>query len=89
MAKSILQFERQCYVCRKRYNVVTAVGLEEHHIFPGNPGRKLSEQYGLKVWLCRQHHNMPPNGVHFDPELMEWLQQEGQRAFEGRHGPVR
>ena len=34
MAKSILQIDKECYLCRKRYNLRTTRGLEEHHIEP-------------------------------------------------------
>lgn len=43
--KSILQTERECYLSGR------TDWLEEHHIFYGQGRRKLSEQYGLKVWL--------------------------------------
>ena len=33
MAKSILQNERYCYLCKVWYNLRTVRGLEEHHIF--------------------------------------------------------
>ena len=82
MAKSILQSDKECYLCRRFYNLRTTRGLEEHHILFGRGRRELSERYGLKVWLCHNHHNEPPLGVHFDPALMLRLQQEGQRAFE-------
>ena len=54
MAKSILQSDKECYLCRKRYNLRTTRGLEEHHILFGRGRRELSEQYGLKVWLCHR-----------------------------------
>lgn len=85
MSKSILQASKECWACRNLYNVHNPWRLEEHHIYPGVPRRALSERYGLKVYLCREHHNVPPCGVHFDPDLMLRLQQEGQRAFERTH----
>ena len=60
MAKSILQSDKECYLCRKRYNLRTTRGLEEHHILFGRGRRELSERYGLKVWLCHDHHNLTP-----------------------------
>ena len=61
-------------------------GLEEHHVF-GGPRRVLSERYGLKVYLCRQHHNMPAEiAAHFDPDVRDWLHRRGQRAFEMHYG---
>lgn len=67
MAKSILQKDKECYLCRRFYNLRTTRGLEEHHILFGRGRRELSERYGLKVWLCHNHHNEPHMGVHFDP----------------------
>lgn len=62
MAKSIIQTEKECFMCGRHY------WLEEHHILAGNPNRKLSEKYGLKVWLCHNCHNEPPYGVHHNQE---------------------
>lgn len=42
--KSIMQTEKQCYITGR------TSGLQEHHVFEGK-NRKLSEKYGLKVWL--------------------------------------
>ena len=83
--KSIVPDAKECWACRNLYNVSNVRRLEEHHIYPGVPRRALSEHYGLKVYLCREHHNVSPCGVHFDPALMLRLQQEGQRAFERDH----
>ena len=42
MAKSIIQAEKECYICRRWYAVKTTRGLEEHHIlifhFSGGKG---------------------------------------------------
>ena len=72
--KSIIQNEKSCYICGSPY-------VEEHHIFGGNPNRKLSEKYGLKVWLCHEHHT-GNTGVHFNADLMNEFHTLGQRAFE-------
>ena len=48
---SIIQNEKQCYICGTQLN------LECHHVFSGTANRRLSEKYGLKVWLCLKHHN--------------------------------
>ena len=85
MAKSILQKDKECYLCRRFYNLCTVRGLEEQHILYGHGRRALSEQYGLKVWLC--HHNEPPLGVHFDPGARRVLEQAAQFAFDELHGP--
>ena len=77
--KSIIQDKRECLVCGS-WNV------EEHHIFFGHAKRKLSEDYGLKVWLCPSHHR-GTNGVHGKNghKLDSELKQLGQKAFEWEH----
>lgn len=75
MAKSILQTEKECFVCK------TTSNLQEHHVFYGTANRKQSEKYGMKVWLCQPHHT-GTKGVHFDKELDEKLKQFAQEQFE-------
>ena len=46
---------------------------------------KKSEEYGLTVWLCHNHHNENVKGnpgVHHSRELDLWLKKLGQQAFE-------
>ena len=77
--KSIIQDKKECIVCGS-WNV------EEHHIYFGVAKRKLSEEYGLKVWLCPTHHR-GTNGVHGKNghKLDTELKQLGQKAFEWNH----
>ena len=58
-------------------------GLEEHHIF-GGPNRKLSEKYGLKVYLCPEHHQFGEDAVHKNPNTGYdyLLKQIGQDTFD-------
>lgn len=82
--KSIMQEQKKCYICGRRNS------LDEHHVFGGNPNRKLSEKYGLKVWLCNDFtptrcHKEVHEGEH-TKQLMESLHMEGQKAFEETHG---
>lgn len=84
--KSILQKDKECYICRRMYNLRTARGLEEHHILFGRGRRELSERYGLKVWLCHNHHNEPPLGVHYNPETRRELEKAARAAFDAQHG---
>lgn len=60
--------------------------IEEHHIFFGNPRRKISEKYGLKVWLCTKHHR-GTNGVHGKNghELDLKLKEIAQKKYEKKH----
>lgn len=73
--KSIMQTEKECYICS------TTTWLEEHHVFEGTANRKLSEKYGLKIYLCHKHHNEPPDGIHFDKWLRDRIKVEAQRKF--------
>ena len=78
MAESILQTEKECWFCSAK------IGLEEHHIFAGVANRKISEKYGLKVWLCHRHHT-GADGAQYDRDLNLLLKQEAQKAFEVHH----
>ena len=72
MADSILQTEKRCFLCGS-YN-----WLEYHHIF-GAARKKLSEKYGLMVYLCHYCHNEPPDGVHHNKESRLYLQRTAQQ----------
>lgn len=77
-SKSILQNEKRCWFCPCTY------GLERHHIFAGVANRKLSEKYGLWVWLCHEHHT-GTDGAQYNPEMNRQLKQDAQFAFERKH----
>ena len=68
-----------CYICGSR------VWLEEHHVF-GGANRKLSEKYGLKVWLCHGCHNEPPVGVHHNAVINNHLKAETQKKAMEHYG---
>lgn len=61
--------------------------IERHHIFSGNPNRKLSEQYGFVVPL---RHDLHPNGVAANPkyaaDIDKYLKQKAQTYFENHYG---
>lgn len=77
MSKSLLDTQKgKCFRCG-RYTIT-----ECHHIFGGVANRRLSEQDGLWVYLCPDCHNIPPNGVHFNPNTALWLHRIGQEAYE-------
>ena len=61
-----------CYLCML---------LDEHHIF-GGPNRMHSEETGLKVWLCMDHHTMGTLAVHRCPDTMRLMHRIGQQEFE-------
>lgn len=78
--KSIIQkHSKHCFVCQQDGYT------EEHHIFFG-ANRKLSEKYGLKVYLCYEHHR-GANGVHGKNgrQLNLRLKQTAQKNFEESH----
>ena len=88
--KSILQDEKECYVCAhelvyapyshgKDYHT-----LECHHVLYGTSKRAQSEKYGLKLWLCHEHHT-GDSGVHFNKPLDGLLKEMAQRKFEEVH----
>lgn len=79
MARSILQNEKRCWFCS------SMVGLECHHIMSGTANRKLSEKYGLKVWLCNKHHT-GDEGAQYDPAMNRQLKRDAQYAFERKYG---
>ncbi len=87
MSKSILQDKRdgQCYLCMLLNNDEDRrTGLEEHHIF-GGKNRSLSEHYGLKVYLCHEHHQSSTESIQRNKEINQLMHEIGQRAFEERY----
>ncbi|MDD7390045.1 MAG: hypothetical protein PUG60_10450 [Lachnospiraceae bacterium] len=80
--KSIMNTKKGiCYVCGR------SCDSQEHHIFYGTANRSLSEKYGLKVYLCLNHHTATREAVHNGNWKLDIrLKQEAQRAFESRHG---
>ena len=79
MMKSVLQTEKECYVCQN------TLGLHSHHVFEGS-NRSQSEKYGMKVWLCGKHHNLSNEGVHFNKKLDTHLKKMAQEYFEEHIG---
>lgn len=77
--KSIIQKEKECYICG------TTSNLQEHHCLYGTANRKKAEELGLKVWLCREHHT-GDSGAHFDKGMDLFLKRLAQMHFEGRYG---
>lgn len=66
MKFSIVQNKKECYVCKTTY------GLHFHHIHFGTANRKLSDEDGLTVWLCLEHHT-GNTGIHFNKDLDLYL----------------
>ena len=80
---SIIQTDKSyCFLCGSR----TSYGLnalEEHHIFEGNGKRTLSEQYGLKIYLCGSKcHREGAGSAHKNKLVKEMLHRVAQERFE-------
>jgi len=74
MARSIIQDDKNCLICG------TGV-TEEHHVFFGTANRKMSDKYGLIVYLCPEHHR-GQQGVHHNRHFDLMLKKEAQLVFE-------
>lgn len=56
-----------------------AVGeMAHHHLIPGNPGRKLSDQYGLVVPLCPRCHEFVHSGKPTASKVLNQMRRYGQ-----------
>lgn len=81
MAKSILQDEKRCYITGRTGN------LHRHHIYFGNPRRRISEKNGFWVYLSGELHNQSENGVHGKNghQLDLYLKAQCQKEYEKTH----
>lgn len=70
--KSIIQTDKVCYITGDEYN------LHKHHVFNG-ANRKLSEKYGLVIYLRADWHNMEKYSVHMDAKLDRKIKAEVQQ----------
>lgn len=76
---SIMQSTRECYITG------TTDGLHKHHIYFGNPLRKISEAHGFWCYLRYDWHNGSNYGVHADRNLDLRLKMECQAKYEENH----
>lgn len=79
--KSVIQDTKNCFICQ------SVEAVEDHHIFFGSRNRKKSERYGLKVWLCHNHHRGKIS-PHFNIEVDIHLKRIAQKEFEQTHTRV-
>ena len=81
MAKSIMQAmdPKQCYLCGRK------TCIEVHHVIGGVANRKLSDKYGLWVYLCASCHR-GTDGAQYAKELNLDLKRKAQYAFEEIYG---
>lgn len=79
MKKSILQDEKECYICH------TTANLHLHHVYFGIGNRKLSDQDGCVVYLCMNHHT-GAQGVHTHRKLDLELKRTMQTCWMNLYG---
>ena len=73
--KSILQNKKRCFITGRTDN------LEKHHIYFGNPNRKISDCNGFWVYLTAEWHR-GPKGPHQRKEISLMLKEACQTAYE-------
>lgn len=71
-----------CYLCMLLHFDYGPKAIEEHHVSFGTANRALSEKYGLKVYLCPEHHRTGKESAHMNHDIARLLQQEAQEKFE-------
>lgn len=76
--KSIIQTEKECFVCKTTRN------LHLHHIFFGHANRKLSDADGCVIYLCMDHHT-GPYGVHCHRQLDLSIKRQCQIAWQEQY----
>lgn len=79
--------EKTCYLCMMLSRDYGTKITQEHHVVFGTSNRRLSEKYGLKVYLCYKHHQHDggPDAVHRNKSIRRILDKEAQKAFERHH----
>ncbi len=70
-----------CYLCAALHNDYTYKPTQEHHVMFGSGQRELSEEYGLTVQLCLDHHKEGPEAAHNNQVIRELLCRDAQEAF--------
>ena len=78
MCKSILQDEKCCFITGQTEDVAL------HHIYGGNPNRKISTEQGFFVFLKPHYHNMSDEGVHANHAFNICLKKMCQMAYEDK-----
>lgn len=88
--KSIMhQKDGTCYLCMKlEGNDFPHLITQEHHVIFGTSNRKLSEKYGLKVYLCLEHHLTGKNAVHNNAEVRKMLCIDAENRFEEKYPDI-
>ncbi len=89
MSKSIMHNKQDgtCFLCMYLHDDYSRkTGLEEHHVMEGTANKKLSEHYGLKVYLDPEHHRLSrKESPHQNAEISDLLHRLAQKAFEKKY----
>ena len=83
--RSIMQAGKYCYLCARFYGDYGRKPVQKHHIVFGRGNRQISEELGLTVYLCDQHHEHGPDAVHVNHEMARILQADAQETYEQTH----
>lgn len=88
--KSIMhEKDGTCYLCMKlEGNYFPQLVTQEHHVIFGTSNRRLSERYGLKVYLCVAHHLTGPDAVHRNEKVRKMLCADAQERFEEKYPQI-
>lgn len=78
MSDSILQTEKCCFITG------STEGLHKHHIYGGNPNRRISEEQGFYIYLIPMFHNISNEGVHANHAFDVTLKKMCQLAYEDK-----
>lgn len=73
-----------CFLCAILHDDYSEkMHLQEHHCIHGTASRKLSEQYGLKIYLCDKHHtyDQGPEAVHRNADIDLIVKKAAEYAF--------
>lgn len=81
--KSILVTDKKCWLCGRK----GPEHLDLHHVWGGRGTRKVSDDYGLTVYLCHHTcHEYGPNAVHQNQETRKRLQDWSQKKAMEHYG---
>lgn len=65
-----------CFLCGKQ-----GIPLERHHLIGGTANRRLSEKYGLVVYLCSECHRTGEHAAHRNAETAKMLHQYAEKIW--------
>lgn len=80
--KSIITDDLEhCYICKDILHIEPKPKAEIHHIFRGTANRAKSEQYGLTIPICIEHHDDSNFSVEHNEELRDLTEEIAKNKF--------